>query len=107
MICGSLGEIYDCITSWPGSTHDSRIWKESLISKKLRSIPEQYHVLADSAYPISIHLIPPVKNPLDRRYGRFKNVADSANCITAAVVLHNICLNHLDEIDQEDNVDFS
>ena len=71
MICGPLGEIYDCITSWPGSTHDSRIWKESLISKKLRSI--------QAAYPISIHFIPPFKNPLHRRYGRFKNVADSAN----------------------------
>ena len=132
MVCGPIGEIYDCITGWPGSTHDSRIWRESQISRRLGAmIGERYHLLADSAYPISVNLLPPFKNPPERQhrrfnylhsstrmaiekaYGvikrrfpllkfglRFRTVVDSANCIVAAVILHNICLIHVDELDQ-------
>ena len=131
MVCGPIGEIYDCITSWPGSTHDSRIWRESMIFRRLGAmIPERYHLLADSAYPISVNLLPPFKSPPERQhrkfnylhsatrmaiekaYGvikrrfpilkfglRFRKVTDSANCIVAAVILHNICLLHVDELD--------
>lgn len=134
MICGPIGEIYDCITCWPGSTHDSRVWRESRIFERLgETISDRYHLLADSAYPISVNLLPPFKNPnerehrrfnylhsatrmaIEKAYGvikrrfpllkfglRFRKVADSANCIVAAVILHNICLAHVDDIDERD-----
>ncbi len=50
------------VVSWPGSTHDARIWRSSS-TKALMEQQEQFFVLGDSAYPISRTLVKPYKNP--------------------------------------------
>ena len=147
MICGPKGEIFDVISSWPGSTHDGRMWRESKVSNQVRCLSDEFHVLGDSAYPLQMNLMSPYKNPqnrsesnklfyiihvknnlgrfnykhsatrmaIEKAYGvikrrfpllkfglRFKKVVDSANCIAAAVVLHNICLLHDDDLNNFD-----
>ena len=90
-----------------------------------------YHILGDSAYPLSMFCMTPYRNEtareernynyrhsatrmnveklfgqLKRRfpllsYGlRFKKIKDSANCILACFILHNICIANGDDFPQ-------
>lgn len=74
MVCGPRGEIFDCVTGWPGSAHDSRIWKESQVMDIASRMPNEYHILGDSAYPLSTFLMPPFKNPQTRIHRIFLQV---------------------------------
>ena len=54
---------------WPGRAHDARVWHRSPIFKALPDlcyveglrIDETFHILGDSAYPLSNHLMVPYK----------------------------------------------
>ena len=54
----------DVSVGWPGSIHDSRIYKNSALSKALRLQLEDtpYHILADTAYPLGERVLVPFKN---------------------------------------------
>ena len=55
---------------WPGRAHDSRVWHQSPIFKALPDlcyveglrIDQTFHILGDSAYPLSNHLMVPYKH---------------------------------------------
>ena len=52
---------------WPGRAHDARVWQKSPLFKKLpdlcyfenQRIDQTYHIIGDSAYPMSNHLMSP------------------------------------------------
>ena len=54
---------------WPGRAHDARVWHHSPLCKKLadychidnQRIDETYHILGDSAYPMSNYLMSPYR----------------------------------------------
>ena len=56
--------------SWPGRAHDARMWNRSPIKELLpdlmlfdnQRIDETYYLIADSAYPMSNHLMAPYKS---------------------------------------------
>ncbi|KAF4682484.1 hypothetical protein FOZ63_017010, partial [Perkinsus olseni] len=50
-------------SSNPGSTHDARVFQSSLLSRRLRSIPQGYWLCGDSAYALSSTMFTPYNNP--------------------------------------------
>lgn len=54
----------DVFIGWPGATHDARVWKNSQIFSRLQNNPldNEYHLLGDSAYPITASLLAPFKD---------------------------------------------
>jgi hypothetical protein len=60
--------IYDIDNSWPGSTHDARVWRTSDVKEYLEHAGNVGYLLAgDSAYPISHILVKPY--PVDEAAG--------------------------------------
>ena len=61
------GRIY---CRWPGRAHDARVWLNSQFCKDLpdlcyfpnQRLDQTYHIIGDSAYPLSNHLICPYRN---------------------------------------------
>lgn len=55
----------DVVARWPGSTHDSHIWKFSGLRHVLSSglIPQRAFLLGDSGYPLEPWLLTPYINP--------------------------------------------
>ena len=51
-------KIYDLDVRWPGSTHDSRIWKRSQVKQYIES-QRRFLVAGDTGYPISEVLMKP------------------------------------------------
>ena len=53
----------DVSVGWPGSMHDSRIFRNSSLSQALhvRLANTNFHLLADTAYPISVYVMVPFK----------------------------------------------
>ena len=55
--------------SWPGRAHDARVYAQSPLAEELsdlchvenRRIDETFHIIGDSAYPLSNHLITPYR----------------------------------------------
>ena len=55
--------------SWPGQAHDARVWQKSPISARLADLcyveglrlEDSYHILGDTAYPLSNYLITPYR----------------------------------------------
>lgn len=65
VICKSNLEFMDVFCGWPGSAHDARVWQNSPIYHKITStnlIPEEYHLLGDSAYPLDTFIMVPFKD---------------------------------------------
>lgn len=64
---------------FPGSAHDSRVFKCSDLGKAMQEDPSQlfptprFHILGDSAFPCGLHLMPTIKNSLanDARKRRY------------------------------------
>ena len=132
LLCDSKLLIRNVVASWRGSTHDARIFSESVLKQKLMTIPQQYHVLGDRGYPCLPYLLTPVANPrtqAERNYNfahsstrmviervngilkrRFPCLSfplrfSSRKCcivIVACTVLHNIARVHND-FDDENN----
>ncbi|XP_008184876.1 protein ALP1-like [Acyrthosiphon pisum] len=57
----------DCFAGWPGSSHDARVFRRSIIGEKLLSqpcviLPPGCHILGDGAYPLTSTLMVPFKD---------------------------------------------
>lgn len=61
-IVGPDMSIMEFICKWPGSTHDSTIFKTSLLYQKLREDPGEGHLLGDAGYAIEPFLMTPFRS---------------------------------------------
>ncbi|XP_067118134.1 putative nuclease HARBI1 [Centruroides vittatus] len=67
IICDAEMQIIDAFVGWPGSSNDSRVWKQSPIYNLLLQEPKKYlgnsyYLLGDSAYPLDTFLLVPFKD---------------------------------------------
>jgi hypothetical protein len=65
-VCDSNMKFIYCDVGFAGSVHDARVYKMSTLYEKLDTgiiaIPNEYHMIGDSAYPISNSLITPYRD---------------------------------------------
>ena len=58
-----IGEIDTYLYSgWPGSVHDARVFRNSPVADTIADLPEEFHVLGDSAYPLTTHVLVPYRD---------------------------------------------
>ncbi|WAR06381.1 hypothetical protein MAR_021750 [Mya arenaria] len=62
VVCKSILNFLDVFTGWPKSVHDARVFRNSTIREKIHNLPEEFHVLGDSAYPLSKHVFVPYRD---------------------------------------------
>ena len=75
VVCTSTLKFTDVYTGWPGAVHDARVYRNSPVSQLVALLPPNFHLLGDSAYPLSTHLLVPYRDnghltPLERRYNK-------------------------------------
>ncbi|PSN31322.1 hypothetical protein C0J52_26625 [Blattella germanica] len=57
VICDAIMRIRSIVARWPGSTYDSRIFRNSTIRDRLESGEVTGHLLGDSGYPCMKYLL--------------------------------------------------
>ncbi|CAI6366825.1 unnamed protein product [Macrosiphum euphorbiae] len=98
---------------FPGSTHDSHIWKMSLVRNHLSNTYRRDHewLLGDSGYPLEPWLLTPFNNPGDGSpESRFNVKFTSARSVVERAigmlkVLHNICIDNFDAVGEDEEYD--
>lgn len=63
MTCDAAEKITSVDAQWPGSVHDSRIWKLSSVCRLISEFNGSACLLGDSGYGIAPWMITPFKNP--------------------------------------------
>lgn len=121
-ICDAQMKFTNIVCSWPGSTHDARIFHNSRIYARLEEGHYSGHLLGDSSYGCSSFLLTPIpnirtdkernynsahirtRNLIERAFGIWKRrfaclsiplrtqLATSKLIILACAVLHNIAI---------------
>lgn len=78
-------EFIDVYCGWPGSVHDARVWRNSPIYQKLKNnlLPEEFHLLGDSAYPLETFIMVPFKDNghLSRQQKKFNKTLSSSRIV--------------------------
>lgn len=134
-VCDHRGSFTDVVIRWPGSTHDARIFDNSVLKWKFEA--GQFgngYLLPDSGYALKDYCITPYLNCSDRAAERFnkahsalrivigrafgmlkrrfpalsfgirlREMEDVCVLITAAFVLHNICMSLDDDFVDDDS----
>ena len=67
VVCDHQGIILDVVARWPGSTHDSFVFRESSDGRLAATSRGEWRLLGDSGYPLRPYLIKPVANPQGQR----------------------------------------
>lgn len=70
--CNAAEKFTSVDAQWPGSVHDSRIWRNSELCQVLR--PFNALLLGDEGYPISQWLMTPFRQPNSPQQRNFNNV---------------------------------
>lgn len=133
-ICDANLRFTNIVARWPGSTHDSRIFENSLICSRFENGELQGLLLGDMGYPCRSFLLTPFRtpnNPPERRYnfahaktrstiervfgvwkrrfpclklGLLLKLSTIMSTIVATAVLHNIAID-IQEPDPDDDSD--
>ncbi|XP_061188486.1 putative nuclease HARBI1 [Saccostrea echinata] len=82
MICGPKFLITNVVAKWPGSVHDSRIFRESAICREFENGHIQGLLLGDSGYALKTYLMTPYLNPAADFMQRYNN----AHCRTRVLI---------------------
>ncbi|KAG5870547.1 hypothetical protein JTB14_025892 [Gonioctena quinquepunctata] len=62
-VCDASYIFTDCFAGCPGSVHDARVYRISPMYRQIMpGLNEEYHLLADTAYPNSVNLITPYRD---------------------------------------------
>ncbi|XP_017473576.1 PREDICTED: putative nuclease HARBI1 [Rhagoletis zephyria] len=61
-VCNENKKILNIFVGYPGSCHDSWVFKNSTLYNRLPSYCKDYYLLGDSAYPCNKYLITPYKD---------------------------------------------
>ncbi|XP_041934205.1 putative nuclease HARBI1 [Alosa sapidissima] len=80
LVCDHRGIILDVVARWPGSTHDSFVFRESTVGREATASRGEWRLLGDSGYPLWPYLFTPVANPEDnhqRAYNEAHRLARS------------------------------
>ncbi|XP_047521314.1 putative nuclease HARBI1 [Pieris napi] len=134
-IIGPDLEIFDIVTRWPGSSHDSRIFRNSQAYARLVNGELEGVLVGDSGYPALNFMLTPLLNPqtradnnynysqlrtrniVERFFGVWKKkfpclqrglrskLTNTSNIIIACAVLHNIGIQRGDVYDDGDFTD--
>eukprot|EP00105_Crassostrea_gigas_P046308 XP_019930456.1 PREDICTED: putative nuclease HARBI1 [Crassostrea gigas] len=135
MVCDYEFRITSVCANWPGSVHDSRIWRESALCTQFESGEHNGLLLGDSGYPCRRFLMTPFLNPtteaqqkynsslcrtrvlveqsfgiLKRRFACLQGILrtnpdQAAAYVIACVVLHNIGIERGDIMYHRQDVD--
>lgn len=133
-ICDADMKIMNVVSRWPGSTHDARIWDNSVVAARFEAGIYDGLLVGDSGYALSPCLMTPVllpttqgerrynrahiltRNIVERTFGVLKkrfqilekgmrfNPAKCGNIIVASSVLHNFGI-EVGDVFQADEVD--
>lgn len=71
LVCQEDMKFFDIVARWPGSTHDSRIFDNSMLKDKLEE--EDSVLLGDGGYRCDSHMLTPLLDPTcpaERRYNK-------------------------------------
>ena len=68
VICDADMFFLDCYTGWPGSVHDTRVFRNSPVylaatANPAATFPHNSTILGDSAYPLKTWCLTPFKGP--------------------------------------------
>ncbi|KAK0147751.1 putative nuclease HARBI1 [Merluccius polli] len=86
MVCDHQGIILDVAARWPGSTHDSFVFRESSIGRLAAASRGEWWLLRDSGYPLRPCLFTPVANPRDVHDEDLKEAHRVARCIVERTI---------------------
>lgn len=62
VVCDHSRKIIDLFVGYPGSVHDSRVFRNSPLYQSLEQKCGQYFILADSGYPLKPQVLTPFKD---------------------------------------------
>lgn len=62
VVCDHTRKIRDVMVGFPGSVHDSRVYRASLLSRTIQEKCHLNYILGDSGYPCQRNLLTPYKN---------------------------------------------
>ncbi|XP_045506248.1 putative nuclease HARBI1 [Colias croceus] len=71
VVCDSDLKICDIVCHWRGSTHDSRIYRESSIKRRFEQNEFHGKLIGDSGYPCTSHLLTPILRPRTQAEERY------------------------------------
>lgn len=71
VVCDPQRTIRDVFIGYPGSVHDSRVFRASPLMESLAEKCGQYYLLGDSGYPCLKHLLTPFRDV--GNFGRLQN----------------------------------
>ena len=79
VICDSKLLFRNIVARWPGSTHDARVFNNSMVCQQFESNTYGRHLLlGDSGYPCRHYLLTPVRNPSSQAEIRYKTAHGKA-----------------------------
>lgn len=61
-VCNHQRKIIDIFIGYPGSVHDSRVFRNSPLKNNLEALCGRYFLLGDSGYPLHVNLLTPFKD---------------------------------------------
>ncbi|XP_042876219.1 putative nuclease HARBI1 [Penaeus japonicus] len=123
-VCDANLKFTNVVVNWAGSAHDARIFNESLLCERLKTVSYKGYLLGDSAYPCRSYILTPILNPkpgkqsnynsahvrtrnlIERAFGILKRrwavlskpvrtkLETTKDIIMACAVLHNIAVSH-------------
>lgn len=82
MVCDYEFRITSVCANWPGSVHDSRIWRESALCTQFESGEHNGLILGDSGCPCRRFLMTPFLNPTTEAQQKY----NSSLCRTRVLV---------------------
>lgn len=62
VVCDHKNKIIDFFAGYPGSVHDSRVFRNSPLCNSLQAKCSSYFLLGDSGYPLQNNLMIPFKD---------------------------------------------
>ncbi|XP_061174870.1 putative nuclease HARBI1 [Saccostrea echinata] len=82
MACDASFRFVNCVAKWPGSVHDSRVFRESSLARLFETGARNGIILGDSGYALKRYLIVPYLTPSNRAQERF----NTSLCRTRVVI---------------------
>lgn len=82
MACDATFRFVHCVAKWPGSVHDSRVFRESSLARIFETGARTGLILGDSGYALKKYLMVPYLTPANRAEEKF----NTALCRTRVTI---------------------